>query len=82
MRGRIAVAAVTAAVSVIPSSASGASASPGARAAGCQAAFSVQVVGGGSWTLDPKGTWLDGNGSFCQVPQTTGATPADIFGRR
>ena len=78
MRGRIAVAAVTAAVSVVPSSASAVSESPGARAAGCQATFSVQVVGGGSWTLDPKGTWLDGNGSFCQVPQTIGATAADI----
>ena len=78
MRGRIAVAAVTAAVSVVLWSASGASPSPGARAAGCQAAFSVQVVGGGSWTQDPKGTWLDGNGSFCQVPQTIGATPAAI----
>ena len=78
MRGRIAVTAVTAAVSVVPSSASAVSESPGARAAGCQATFSVQVVGGGSWTLDPKGTWLDGNGSFCQVPQTIGATAADI----
>jgi len=39
MRGRIAVAAVTAGVSMVPSSASGASASPGAGAAGCQAAF-------------------------------------------
>ena len=78
MRGRIALAAVMAALSVVPLSASGVSASPGARATGCQATFSVQVVGGGSWTLDPKGTWLDGNGAFCQVPQTIGVTAADI----
>jgi hypothetical protein len=78
MRGRIAVAAVTAVVAVAPSSALGASVSPGARAAGCQPMFSVQVVGGGSWMQDAKGTWLDGNGSFCQVPQSIGATPADI----
>ncbi|MGH3340726.1 MAG: hypothetical protein ACRDPL_18105, partial [Propionibacteriaceae bacterium] len=78
MRGRIAVAAVTAAVLVVPWSASGASPSPGARAAGCEQVFSVQVFGSGSWTQDPKGTWLDGNGSFCQVPQTIGATPAPI----
>ena len=78
MRGWIVVAAA-AVVAVVGWLASGASADPGARAAGgCQARYSVQVIGGGSWTLDPKGFWVDGNGSFCGLPQSIGATPADV----
>ena len=78
MRGWLVVAAA-AAVSVVPPTALGGSADPGVQAAGgCQTMFSVQLTGGGSWTLDPKGVWIDGNGSFCQVPQSIGPTPAGI----